>query len=85
MRKSKRPKGAGPFMSERPLGPQRRFRKTADELALAFVERLKEMGMEAEFEEVVQIVKGEAPRGAVTTIVEAWALDELRRGVEIVK
>ena len=81
----KRPRGSPPIPAERPPGINRRFRKTDVELAVEFHKRLKSMDVEATLEEVMQVVRREAPQSIVTTLCEAWLIDEERRGVEIVK
>jgi hypothetical protein len=86
MRKwGKRVKREGPpTVSERPPGPQRRFRKTVGEVAHEIKERLALLGVESTVEEVEQVVRGQAPASIVTTLVEAFVSDERNRGVEIV-
>jgi hypothetical protein len=61
-----------------------KFRKTVGEVVHEIKDRLTTMGLEATVEEVEQIVRGQAPPGIVTTLVEAFVLDERNRGVKIV-
>lgn len=80
----KRERGAPPIRAERPPGPQRRFRKTVDELLLVFQRRLKAMGLNVPDEEVVAIIRGQVDHGPVSVIVRPWVNAEIGQGVEIV-
>ena len=77
-------RGTAPTRAERPPGPQRRFRKTVDELLLVFQQRLKAMGLDVPDAEVVAIIRGRKEHGPVDVIVRPWVNAEIGQGVEIV-
>lgn len=59
------------------------FRKTAEQLAHAYRDKLQSMGLFASVEDIVAIIKGKTPPSVVTTLVEGWIEDEKKEGVEI--
>lgn len=71
-------------MAERPPGEPRRFRKTAEELALDYHKRLLKLGLDVTFDEVVSVVRGTVTQGPISVLVLPWVNEERGRGVTVV-
>lgn len=85
MKRPPRPKrGQGPTIADRPPFQNRRFRKTAEEIAHEYRKKLLASGWDLKPEEVLAVIRGtRLPRNAGERFVADLAAEERRRGVVI--